>query len=472
MKNSRGISMISLIITIIVTVMLASMALSTGTRYLKDSKKKEQENFIEVLSSAVSKRHQDTNINSLAHPYLGYYIKNSLIFESVFAPKVDEDLTYEDSVWYIVDNAAATNLGVKEIGDYIESVNASVEDEVKVALVDYKSGAVYLINVHSYELTGLDITEGDFVTGHEHRYLDTEATCTTGIKCADCGFILKESLGHLYETEVAATPYDDISHYTKQCIREGCGMTGGFALHDFEITFSIQGGKWYHTIKCPTCNYEKANEECTVQYYMPETTEQKEKHHMKYCAECAHSEAENHTEAYRRISETFHELYCSVKECNYTIRRDPHEDSNNDKVCDVCGSEIIDYSYPQMLKVELVNAGATSNSEKYYAKYGDTITMQILADKKIQNLKVTIGGKEVPASSMSTVDQKAWVITYYLDSKNKINNGALKFTIDCESTAGVPMPSTFISTTDGNNIIFDGSNPIIQYINKVLRVNE
>ena len=52
MKNSRGISMISLIITIIVTVMLASMALSTGTRYLKDSKKKEQENFIEAMDYA------------------------------------------------------------------------------------------------------------------------------------------------------------------------------------------------------------------------------------------------------------------------------------------------------------------------------------------------------------------------------------------------------------------------------------
>ncbi len=470
MKSSRGISMISLIITIVVTVMLASMALSTGTRYLKDSKKKEQENFIEVLSSAVSKRHQDANINSVAYPYLGYYIKNSLIFESVFAPKVDADITYEESVWYVVDKAAATNLGVKEIGDYIESVNASIEDEVKVALVDYKSGAVYLINVHSYELTGLDIKDGDFVTGHEHKYLDGAATCTTPMKCADCGFILKEALGHLYETEAVATPYDDLSHYTKQCIREGCGMTGGFSPHDFEILFSIQDGKWHHTIKCVTCNYEKSNEECTVQYYMPEATAQKKQHHMKYCTVCSHVEAENHIEAYRRVSETFHELYCSVKACNYTISRDLHEDVDGDEVCDFCGSAIIDYSYPQMLKVELVNAGA--DSEKYYAKYGDTITMQIQADKKIQNLKITIGGKEVPASAMTTVDQKLWTITYYLDSKNKISNGALKFTIDCESTAGVSMPSTFISTTDGNNIIFDGTNPVIKYINKILRVDE
>ena len=34
---------------------------------------------------------------------------------------------------------------------------------------------------------------------------------------------------------------------------------------------------------------------------MPETTEQKEIYHMKYCAECSHSEAENHTEAYLSI---------------------------------------------------------------------------------------------------------------------------------------------------------------------------
>ena len=240
-------------------------------------------------------------------------------------------------------------------------------------------------------LLGLEITEGDFITGHEHRYLDDQATCTTAVKCADCGFILKESLGHLYETEVAASPYDELSHYTKQCIREGCGMSGGFALHDFEINFYNFGGGWRHTITCPTCDYEKENKECRIQYYMPETTEQKQINHIRYCAECGHSETEAHAEAYRRISETFHELYCSVAECNYTISRDPHEDVNGDKFCDMCGSEIIDYSYPQLVTVEFVNAGAGSDEEKYYAKYGDTVTLKIVADKKIQNLKITNG---------------------------------------------------------------------------------
>lgn len=472
MRNSRGISMISLIITVIVTVMLASMALSTGTRYLKDSKKKEQENFIEVLSSAVSKRHQDTNINSLAYPYLGYYIDNELIFESVFASKVNEELIYEEGIWYVVDNAVATNLGVKEIGDYIESVNAAAEDKVKVALVDYKSGAVHLINVYTYELNGLGVTAGDFVTGHVHRYLVTEPDCTKAVKCEDCGFILKESLGHLYDSGDVAIPYDDFSHYTKQCIREGCGMSGGYSAHDFEISFSIQGGIWYHIIKCTTCNYEKENEECRVQYYMPETAAEKKINHIKYCAECAHSEPEGHITGYRRISETFHELYCTIPECNYAISRELHEDTDGDSYCDKCATEIIDYSYPQIVKAEMVKMGAASDTEKYYAKYGDTITMKIVADKKIQNLKVTIGGYEVPATAMSTIDQKTWTINYYLDSVNRINNGSLKFTIDCESTTGVPMPYTFISTTDGNNIVFDGTNPIIKYINKVLRVDE
>ena len=185
------------------------MALGTGTRYLRDSKLKEKENFVQVLSSAVSKRQEDANVNSLAYPYLGYYINNSLVFESIFAPKVKEALTYDNSIWYVIDNATATNLGVKEIGSYIDSVDTAADDEqIKVALVDYKSGAVHLINVTSYELAGLEISKGDFVTGHTHRYLDTEPTCTTPVKCEDCGLI-RDVSEEEYKKNISKTFFAD-----------------------------------------------------------------------------------------------------------------------------------------------------------------------------------------------------------------------------------------------------------------------
>ena len=473
MKNSKGISMISLLITIIVTILLASMALGTGTRYLRDSKLKEKENFIEVLSSAVSKRQEDVNVNSLAYPYLGYYINNSLVFESIFAPKVKEEITYENSIWYVVDNAAATHLGIKEIGDYIDSVDAAADDEeIRVALVDYKSGAVHLINVNSYELSGLEVSKNDFVTGHTHRYLDEEPTCTTPVKCEDCGFILKEALGHMYEITPETISYDDRTHFTKQCIRENCGMAGGFALHTLQTTSLIRDDVWYHNISCPVCNYEKIDEPCNIQYYLPSTTEEKEIHHIKYCSVCTQSENEEHTIGYRRISESMHEVYCKVKACNYTIDRENHVDATDDRICDLCNAEIIDYSYPQLTKVEMVNVDAVKEGNRYYAKYGDTIKMEIQADKKIQNLRITIGGATVPSSAMTTLDQESWTIQFYLDQTLRFDEGQMKITIDCESIAGIPMPSTFVTTTDSNPIVFDGVNPIVEYINKIFRVNE
>ncbi len=471
MKNSnKGISMISLIVTIIVTILLATMAISTGTRYLRDSKIREKENFIQVLSSAVSKRHEDANINSLAYPYLGYYIDSKVVFETNFAPKVKgKELSYDTGIWYIVDNSIATNLGVREVGDYIGSLdNAATDEKVKVALVDYKTGEVYLINVATHELNSLNVRKDDFVTGHEHRYLDEEPTCTTPVKCADCGFILKEELGHLYEDGVAAESYDDKSHYTKNCKR--CDMPGGFALHNLNTTHEIRDGVWYHSVACTECDYNKGNEPCLVEYYLPETAEEKAEKHVKYCSVCTHLEMEGHHVGYRRVSETFHEVYCTISDCDFVMAKELHEDDDNNKICDKCGGEVVDYSYPILIKVEMQKLDATTEEEKYFAKYRDTIELVISADKEIQNLDITIAGVEVPQSEMISTDKKNWTVPFVIHSEYSIPNGEIAFSINCESASGVELGTTCVATTNGKSVVFDGSPPILKYIEKIYRL--
>ena len=53
MRNSKGISMISLIVTVLCTILLASLAIGTGTRYIRESRSKDRAAFISVMSNAV-----------------------------------------------------------------------------------------------------------------------------------------------------------------------------------------------------------------------------------------------------------------------------------------------------------------------------------------------------------------------------------------------------------------------------------
>ena len=88
MQKSKGISMISLVVTIVCMILLSSMAIGIGLRYNKETKNRDETAFVEVLSAAVSTRHEETNVDSVNYPYVGYYIKDEEKFDSVFAPKI------------------------------------------------------------------------------------------------------------------------------------------------------------------------------------------------------------------------------------------------------------------------------------------------------------------------------------------------------------------------------------------------
>ena len=487
MRDSKGISMISLIVTIVCIILLSSLAIGTGTKYIRESRARNKETFITVMSSAVARRHEDTNLNSISYPYLGYYINDGTVFEKVFAPKVPEKIVFEDATWYVIDTTTARKLGVKEPEKYIETVDVNYTEEIKVALVDYETARVYLIDAYSSEISGLENEGGGPVLGHNHRYVDYNLypNCTEPRKCADCGFIDAEPLGHVYDPLARpelAVGDEENAHYNKVCTV--CGMQGGYERHIFEYVHFVIGDVWYHKATCRVCDYSKRNEDgtdreelCTQVINVPELEADKLINHIRSCTVCLHEEIEPHQVAYRRISESMHEKYCAHPLCGFLIAREYHVDGDGDDKCDNCESDIISYDYPQIAVVEMqrTNPAPVTNEQKYIAKYGDTVTLRFIADKQIANLEVYIGGHLMndAIATISSADNKEWTIVYQLSPARTIPDGNLAFSIYCESkAANVPIPSKITSTTDGKKILFDGTNPVVEYIPKEDRVNE
>ena len=485
MRDSKGISMISLIVTIVTIILLSSMAIGTGTKYIRETRAQNKETFIKVMSSAVARRQEDTNLNSVSYPYLGYYINDSTMFERVFVPKVEDPITYEDSVWYVVDTATARELGVKEPEKYIETIDVTYTEDITIALVDYRSAAVYLIDANSAEIAGLPNVGTGPVLGHTHRYVDYDAypTCTEPRKCADCGFIDAEPKGHTYDPLAGPKPAsgdEENAHYNKVCTE--CGMQGGYERHKFSYTHLIKDGNWYHKAGCTVCGYAKKTaagaeaERCSEIIRLPSTESEKAISHIRYCTVCLHEVTENHAYAYRSISETMHERYCSDNRCKHLILREFHYDNNSDELCDACGEAIISYEYPQLKVVEIEKTSPTpvTEEDKYIAKYNDTVTIRFTADKQITNIKISLGGRELDSSmyTITTTDNKSWVVTCVLNPSRTIPDGELDFAIDCDSLSGVRLPSPMTTTTNNKVIIFDGTNPIVDYIEKENRVDE
>ncbi len=471
--------MISLIITIIVTVLLSSLAIGTGTKYLKESKSKDRSNFISVLSSAVSKRREDMNLNSNKYPYLGYHINNDVYFEQVIAPKVNESISYDDGDWYIVDTRSASSLGVRESEKYIDTFNFSGDGSgtITVALVNYKTGRIYLLNVLPSDISSLP--ESSYTPeGHVHRYIIENPTCTEPQKCIDCGYIYKEATGHIYSGDTS-TPQPAVgdeanSHYERVC--SVCGMPSGYAPHTFEYVFIIGSGPWKHKKKCNVCGYPEADdvnaENCSLAYTLPTLESEKEVYHKVTCKYCLHSANEPHDFGYREKSETMHEKYCKTPGCTYTVATEAHRDDDNNEICDDCNANIIDTTYPVLNVVTIVNMSATTEDKKYIATYGDTLKITVEANKSIQDLTVEISG--MTAVDMTSADEKNWEVTYLLDkTKQTLSDGRIPFSVTCATKgSGVSVLAPITQPTDGKNVIFDGSNPVGGYVDKEDRVNE
>ncbi len=472
MKNSKGITMASLIIVITAIVLLSTMAIGFGYRYLTKTKQVNKEAFVEVLSSAVTKRESSYSVNMSSYPRLGFYIKDAETFKKLvekYVPSLphNSDLLYERGQWYIIDNITAEKLGVKDSSRFIDVYDMTGTEKITVALADYVSGSVILFTIDQEGIEeikeGIDESKIEPTDGHIHDFNLPAATCTEDRKCLICGFVVQTALGHLY-TNGAATPIDDEFHFRKTC--ERCGAKGGIERHTNldKYTFYKSGdGTWYHYNGCSVCGWPEGArnyQRCDTYWESLSDTE-----HALRCKICEHSEVSNHTLKYIYVDKEYHEYLCT--DCGFVkINFEVHEDTNNDHVCDKCDAEMITSDSPVLESVTLKNKNFPDS--KYITK-GETAVLTFKSDKAMQDAVVKIGGYgDEKLHYTYSADRYTCTVELTISEDIVLNqNEKLSISINCQSVStGKWIVNPITATSDGSYLIFDSIPPTAEYILK------
>lgn len=476
MKNSKGITMASLVIIITSIILLSAMAISFGYKYLIETKKADEEYFKEVLSSAVTKRENNHTVNSPEYPREGYYISTLDAFQKILDEYVPElkyngEILFDRGLWYIVDNKAAEDLGVKRSSDYIDAFDPGLDNDEKVtvALVDYYNGTVIIIKIDKVREIGGISGDIDIIpdNGHEHNFNTDEATCTLDKKCLICGYVEKVAKGHVYEYGEKAEAIDDEFHFVKKCSR--CGMQGGYERHvdldKYYWTNTYSGESWYHYKYCRECEWPEPN----INYELCETVWKSisDTQHVEECKICKHQVASNHVFEYVCIDLNYHEYVCKV--CGYKIiKYELHEDDGTGK-CGKCGYEMPIGGGEEPLLVEvLLKNKEWPNSN--YATDGETIQLIIKADRMISDVDANICGYGGDNLKKTYSDDKlTCTIELFIDAGIVISqNTRVSFSVSCKSVSSDKWMTAPVSETtdDESYLIYDSVLPEIDYIYK------
>lgn len=473
MKNSKGITLASLVIIIASIILLATMAISLGYRYLTETKEADETYFKEVLSNAVTKRENNHTVNSLENPRIGYNVPTLETFQDIlnkYVPeaKNDSEILFDRGLWYIVDSEVAEELGVKEPSEYIDVYDPDFDNEEKVtvALVDYYTGTVFIIEIDdASRIEGISGDTGMLPDdGHTHSYNIENPTCTLDKKCLICGYIAAVALGHDYGSGgLPCTPIDDEFHYSKECIR--CGMKGGYERHtdlDDWNFYESGDGTWYHYNGCSKCGWPGVNKEyekCTTAWKSISDTQ-----HVERCNICKHEEASEHELEYVYIDKYYHEYICKI--CGYKkVNYEPHEDDGTG-TCIKCGCELESNEEP------VIDAILTNKEypDSKYVTDGETIQLVITAKDSISDVDATIcgyGGNYIKKTYSN--DNKTCTIELFIDDNIIIaQNSRIVFSVNCKSTdSGLWMVSPVTETKDSESyLIYDSIAPAIDYIYK------
>ena len=474
MRGSRGIAMASLVVMIASIILLSTMAIGFGYKYLRETKEADEKYFTEVLSNAVIKRENNYTVNSVEYSRVGYSINTLDAFKEILNNYIPElknnsEMLYDRGLWYIVDTNAANKLGVRDSDNYIDVFDKDNTKKMTVALVDYYSGTVILFEINGTEISNIEGSlSGDSfrpADDHEHDFNLPEANCTEDRKCLICGYVVEVARGHKYDGGgIAYTWVDDQFHYNKECIV--CGMQGGYERHkdlDGYAFYESGDGTWYHYTGCSVCGWPGASKdykECDIVWESISDTE-----HVKKCRICEHEEESLHEFKYTYIDQTYHEQVCTI--CGYVITKfEPHEDEDDDGICDKCGGEVIESEEPILENVNIKNK---EYEDSNFVTIDETIKLTFTSDKRISEAKVTICGYGDDYIEYTySADKKTCTVELLVDSDIVIaQNTEITFTIDCKSeSTGKWMASPMTATTDGSYLIYDSLPPELEYILK------
>lgn len=246
MNSSKGITLASLVVIIASIILLSSLAIHSGYKYIKETKSADENYFKEILSNAVLKRENNYKVSSGEYNRIGYHVNTQADFENIIDNCIPElvsankTLMFEEGEWYIVDAQTAKELGVKDVEKYMDIIDLNIDKKQKVSMVNYIDGSTYIFEMNNSKLNySGDRTLDKNKVGCKHENV-SGLTCNNDKRCLDCGYILEVATGHAYES-VAIEEHDDKFHYTKKCTK--CGMTSGFEKHSGDSS-------------CDKCGYE------------------------------------------------------------------------------------------------------------------------------------------------------------------------------------------------------------------------
>ena len=487
MKDNKGISMITLVITIICMVIFLSLAYRIGSRYIFESKEEEKTALTEVLSDVVTRRQNDkyVGIGDTTLHYIGYYVSSG-DYDELSKNFENPNRMYEPGLWYILDADKAQELEIEEAQNYlVENLKNKSEDEDKkyVAVSNYYTGEIELLkygevkdivnnivdgsddneNGCEHEYTMVSCTEASVCTkcgkimlhalGHDFNL--SEPTCTEDKKCKRCGYIEQKALGHEYVDELS---YNDEGHFNK-CIRyDTCKAVGNFENHDKKYGQKA-GDEWEHIVKCDICGWEDLNEPCTTEVKTKDLN-----NHIVYCTKCLREKEEAHdNKKYRWCDENEHMIYCGT--CQGELYREEHVDVEKPYgICDKCNGVLNMQKEPEIVSITMKNI--TSGVEEiYYAKKGDTIQIKIEASMLLSGAPtIKLQDRVINSNSIKQQeDPLIWIAEIntadYL-FEDKIMNIEVN---DIKSLWGVKGKDIF-ETTDDKYITYDSTKPQYIYI--------
>ena len=153
-KNNEGISLITLVITIIVIIILTSIFISTGLNSLDEVKNSEVKNEMYNLKQAVVTRFTSYQKNDGNVTLIGTYAKSKWSDPNDCIDKVIPTLEYDDTDTSDDKIAKAERVSNSIKADYDEYVMIIKSEDMKklgldsvyeknVYIVDYYMGAVY-----------------------------------------------------------------------------------------------------------------------------------------------------------------------------------------------------------------------------------------------------------------------------------------------------------------------------------------
>ena len=391
-KNNRGISLISLMVIIISIIIISSIAITAGYRFITESQEAEKTALINIISEAAYRRQNDYNTDQKNY-YAGKMVLDDDVKSANFKnlpgseelSELRQKLNGVEPIWFVLDGSNAENLGVSSTSDYKKYIVSDLSSESTkyspVALVEYITGTTYLVEINNEFANTLDIIQ-DHESNHEPIW--SVATCFEPKKCAICGATQGSPTPHLIAglkrqddgtykeiTEVENVPNDEIKelvelgvykgsctqplkckrcetvfasatghdflnaeyeydavNHWKEC-NNGCGTKEELEAHTKSW---ISMGDSLHAEKCSTCDWQSAETSHNIVVENVDGT-----NHKKYCSLCELSEI-HHDSGWKK------DKYYHWKECNTCnnneLFKEKHIDSTNSGICDVCGRRV------------------------------------------------------------------------------------------------------------------------------------